>query len=210
MANDNKGIILLGGLVAVVGAAYLYFKNACATPLAPGATWPPASICALSLFAPNTAASAPPPAPPTMTAALCAAANGSWNATTGICTPATGSGSTSGSTSPGTITPPTVDPWANAIALMKQNQGSDSANFDTWAYQFQYQPRPASPALPTGYGNNSYISPAVMAAIIAAGGGDRTQMISAETFVGYLKTALAAAGLSGYEIPMWMIHRAVS
>jgi hypothetical protein len=203
MADNNKSILLLGGLVAAIGGAYLYFKNACAQPAVAGASWPPASVCAWSIFAPTAVATAPPGTGAGATQASCVAGGGTWNGT--ACIP------------PAPPAPPanppaaSSDPWANAIALMKHNAPaglvSDLQNFDQWAWQFQYQPRPASPTLPTGYGNNGYITPAIMDTIINLGGGDRSKLISAETFVGYLRTALSQAGLSGFELPSWMFHR---
>jgi len=244
MASDSKTspVLMIGLLAAAVGAAYLYFKNACATPLAAGATWPPASICSMSLFAPVVAAAAAPAAAgtptlgsqyvdpavlPQMIATAAAkgltpaqiqaqlnlipaqfaacVAPGTWNLETAGCGyPTTGSGAPANP-----VDSATGNAWGNAIALMKQTAGNDAQNFDQWSWQFQYQPIPPGVTLPTGYGNQAYITPTIMQAIIDMGGGDRTQVITAETFVGYLQSALASAGLSGlgYELPVWLFHR---
>lgn len=124
---------------------------------------------------------------------------------------ATGSTSTTSTTQVGAPAPAThlvvtTDAgYAQAIAAMKAAAASNSQNFGAWSYYFQNAPTFAG--APTGFGQTGGISPNLYAAIVALGGGDDTKLITADQFVGYYKQAMANAGLSGYEIPAWLIHR---
>jgi hypothetical protein len=114
------------------------------------------------------------------------------------------------STPAGTVTAPahaaTTDAaYAQAIAAMKAAAASNSQNFGAWSYYFQNAPTFAG--APTGFGQTGGISPNLYAAIVTLGGGDDTKLISADQFVGYYKQAMANAGLSGFEIPVWLVHR---
>lgn len=115
--------------------------------------------------------------------------------------------STTAAPAPAASTPPPIPAtaWPIAIAGMKAAAAGDSEPFDVWSYYFQNAP--PVPGAPTGYGQSGSISPNLFGAIVQLGGGDSTKKISAEDFIGFYQAALKNAGLSGFEIPVWMIHR---
>lgn len=95
--------------------------------------------------------------------------------------------------------------YAQAIAAMKANAATDTATIEQWSYYFQNTPTFAG--APTGFGQTGGISPNLFGAIVALGGGNAQAQTTAENFVGWYKTAMHNAGLSGFEIPTWLIHR---
>lgn len=95
--------------------------------------------------------------------------------------------------------------YAQAIAAMKAAAASNSQTIEVWSYYFQNAP--TFSGAPTGFGQTGGISPNLFGAIVALGGGDAQKVVSAEDFVGWYKTAMHNAGLSGFEIPTWLIHR---
>lgn len=95
--------------------------------------------------------------------------------------------------------------YAQAIAAMKAAAASNSQTIEVWSYYFQNAP--AFAGAPTGFGQTGGISPNLFGAIVALGGGDAQKVVSAEDFVGWYKTAMHNAGLSGFEIPVWLINR---
>ena len=95
--------------------------------------------------------------------------------------------------------------YAQAIAAMKANAATDTATIEQWSYYFQNSPTFAG--APTGFGQTGGISSNLFGAIVALGGGDAQKQVSAENFVGWYKAAMHNAGLSGFEIPTWLIHR---
>lgn len=104
-------------------------------------------------------------------------------------------------------TPVTAAAYTQAIAAMKSMVASNSQNFGAWSYYFQNAP--TFPGAPTGFGQTGGISANLYGAIVALGGGDDTKLITAEQFVGWYQQAMHNAGLSGFEIPTWLIHRGV-
>lgn len=131
----------------------------------------------------------------------------------GLTVPAAAPGATTSTVPASAITPAatpahaaTTDAaYTQAIAAMKAAAASNSQNFGAWSYYFQNAPTFAG--APTGFGQTGGISPNLYAAIVTLGGGDDTKLISADQFVGYYKQAMANAGLSGFEIPVWLVHR---
>lgn len=110
---------------------------------------------------------------------------------------------TSGASTPG------LTSWQIASLAMRNAAGSNSQNFDQWSWYFQYSPPVAG--APPGFGTNGSISAGMMAAIIAAGGGNRGALITADQFLGYYQTALHQAGLSGLGfaaagVPRWLVY----
>jgi len=86
-------------------------------------------------------------------------------------------------------TPP-AEPWQQAITAMKTAGGSDSFNF--WQWDWLWQRSPAFPGAPAGFGVLGSIdnTPGFIEKIIAAGGGNGLQNISAELWVLYYRQAL--------------------
>jgi hypothetical protein len=171
---------LLVSLVVVFGgglAAYFYFKSQCQTS---PASYP--TVCGwLGVTAPATTTAA---APAGSTPAV---------APTQAGTPVPAQ------------SPVTAAAYTQAIAAMKATAASDSQNFGAWSYYFQNAPTFAG--APTGFGQTGGISPNLYGAIVQLGGGDDTKIITAEQFVAYYQQAMQNAGLSGFEIPTWLIHR---
>lgn len=177
MAN-TKMLFSVVAVAAVGGFAYYYFRKQCAD--AAGAQSFP-MICGWINGQPVAAAPTSSTTPADSTAP-----------------------NTQHATNPNPPITPT-DPWALALAGMKSAAGGNSLNFDQWSYYFQDAPKLAG--APTGYGEPGSITPQIMDALITLGGGDRTKLIAAEDFLGFYRHALQNAGLSGMEIPTWLIHR---
>ncbi len=113
---------------------------------------------------------------------------------------------TSGSTQVSAPAAATTDAaYTQAIAAMKAAAMSNSQPIEIWSYYFQNAPKFAG--APTGFGQDGGISPNLFGAIVALGGGDSQKVVSAENFVGWYKAAMHNAGLTGFEIPTWLIHR---
>ena len=87
-------------------------------------------------------------------------------------------------------TPP-PDQWQQAITAMKTAAGTDSLNFWQWAWFWQRSP--AFPGAPAGFGVLGSIdnTPGLIDEIIAAGGGNGSQNISAEQWVQYYRQVIA-------------------
>jgi len=79
--------------------------------------------------------------------------------------------------------------WQQAITAMKTAAGTDSLNFWQWAWFWQRSP--AFPGAPTGFGVVGSIdnTPGVIEKIIAVGGRDGSQIVSAEQWVQYFRQA---------------------
>ena len=80
-------------------------------------------------------------------------------------------------------------PWQYAITAMKNSAGSDSLSFWQWAWYWQRGP--AFNGAPAGFGVADSFSPDLMVQIIAAGGGDGSQLISAEQWMLYYRRVAA-------------------
>jgi hypothetical protein len=78
--------------------------------------------------------------------------------------------------------------WQQAVAAVKIAAGTDSLNFWQWAWY--WEKAPAFNGARAGFGTGEYLSPDLMAQIIAAGGGDGSQLISAEQWVLYLRKVI--------------------
>ena len=87
--------------------------------------------------------------------------------------------------------PPLPDQWLQAITAMKTGAGTDSYNFWQWAWFWQRSP--AFPGAPASFGVLGSIdnTPGLMGEIIAAGGGNGSQSISAEQWVAYYHQVIA-------------------
>jgi hypothetical protein len=81
------------------------------------------------------------------------------------------------------------DPWQQAITAMKTAVGTDSLNFWQWAWFWQRSATFAGE--PTGFGVLGSIdnTPGLIDKIVAAGGGDGFQIVSAEQWVLYYRQA---------------------
>ena len=86
--------------------------------------------------------------------------------------------------------PPPSDSWQQAITAMKTAAGTDGANFWQWAWYWQRSP--AFSGAPAGFGALGSIDniPGLIDKIIATGGGDGFQMVSAEQWVLYYRQAV--------------------
>jgi hypothetical protein len=112
-----------------------------------------------------------------------------------------GSGTAGGGSAP---SGQSSDPWANAAACMQMAAGNDSQNFDQWSYWFQnmscsFRPLPAG--FGTGTATNPTISADLMGKIIAAGGGDRSKLVSSAAWIGYYRSAAGLSGLGAVSAP---------
>ncbi len=83
---------------------------------------------------------------------------------------------------------PPPDPWQQAFTAMKAAAGTDSFNFWQWAWFWQRGP--VFPGAPAGFGVFGSISTGLMGRIVAAGGGDGSQLISAEQWVLYFRQTI--------------------
>ena len=176
---DKKSLLPLLIVLGGGAAAYFYFRSQCQTS--------PTSYPTVCGWLGMTAA------PATTTAAA--------PATTPAVAP------TQAGTPVPAQSPVTAAAYTQAIAAMKAMAASDSQNFGAWSYYFQNAPTFAG--APTGFGQTGGISPNLYGAIVTLGGGDDTKLITAEQFVGWYQQAMHNAGLSGFEIPTWLIHRGV-
>lgn len=108
-----------------------------------------------------------------------------------------------GTAAPASSAPPAAasgDQWTNAASCMQMAAGSDSQNFDQWSYWFQNMACSKSP-LPAGFGAGTAAVPTIsadlMGRIIAAGGGDRSKLVSSSAWIGYYRSAAGLSGLGG-------------
>ena len=141
--------------------------------------------------------------------------NGLWQQWFGS-TPAPATTTTT-ATAPGatttTGTPPTPPPapalasspaYLQAIAAIKTASGNAATEtFDGWSYYWQNAP--TFQGAPLGFGQSGSISPHLFGAVVAAGGGDNTAQITAETFVNLLaaQQAQGISGLAWFGSPDW-------
>jgi len=84
--------------------------------------------------------------------------------------------------------PPASALWQQATIAMQTAAGNNSQNFWQWAWYWQYLS--AFQGAPSGFGVVGSISPALMEQIITAGGGDGSQLISAEQWVLYFRQVI--------------------
>ena len=86
---------------------------------------------------------------------------------------------------------PPPDPWQQAITALKTAAGTDSYNF--WQWDWLWQRTPAFPGAPPSFGVLGSIdnTPGLIEEIIAAGGGNGVQNISAEQWVAYYRQVIA-------------------
>ena len=84
--------------------------------------------------------------------------------------------------------------YLQAASTMTMSAGSTAQNFDDWSYYWQNNP--AYAGAPAGYGSSGSISPTMIDAMIAAGGGNRAALITAQQWVALLWQQ-QQAGVSG-------------
>ena len=111
---------------------------------------------------------------------------------------------------------PLPDQWQQAITALKTAAGTDSYNF--WQWDWLWQRTPAFPGAPASFGVLGSIdnTPGLIEKIIAAGGGNGVQNISAEQWVAYYRQVIAtdpwqqaiarmqaAAGTDSYNLWQW-------
>jgi len=85
--------------------------------------------------------------------------------------------------------------YSQAAIAMQGSAGAPTQDFDQWSYWWQNTP--AFTGAPAGFGSNGSISPTLIDAMIAAGGGDRSVLISAQQWVGLL-WGQQQKGVSGF------------
>jgi hypothetical protein len=110
----------------------------------------------------------------------------------------------------------TPDPWQKAITALKTAAGTDSYNF--WQWDWLWQRTPSFPGAPSSFGLLGSIdnTPGLIEEIIAAGGGNGVQNISAEQWVAYYRQVIAtdpwqqaiarmqaSAGTDSYNFWQW-------
>jgi len=83
-------------------------------------------------------------------------------------------------------------PWQQAISGMQTAAGTNSLNF--WQWTWYWQRSPTFAGAPSGFGSFGSIddSPGMSGKVIAAGGGDGLQMVSAEQWTRYYRQAICA------------------
>jgi hypothetical protein len=81
------------------------------------------------------------------------------------------------------------DPWNQAITGMISAAGTDSLSIWWWAWY--WQKTATFPGAPAGFGRDGSISTYMMGQIIAAAGGDGSQITSAEQWVMYYRLVAA-------------------
>jgi hypothetical protein len=111
---------------------------------------------------------------------------------------------------------PPPDQWQLAITALKTGAGTDSYNF--WQWDWLWQRTPAFPGAPPSFGVLGSIdnTPGLIEEIIAAGGGNGIQNISAEQWVAYYRQVIAtdpwqqaiarmqaSAGTDSYNLWQW-------
>ena len=111
---------------------------------------------------------------------------------------------------------PPPDQWQQAIAGLKTAAGTDSYNF--WQWDWLWQRTPAFPGAPPSFGVLGSIdnTPGLIEEIVAAGGGNGLQNISAEQWVAYYRQVIAtdpwqqaiarmqaSAGTDSYNLWQW-------
>jgi photosystem II stability/assembly factor-like uncharacterized protein len=109
-----------------------------------------------------------------------------------------------------------TDPWQVAITALKTAAGTDSYNF--WQWDWLWQRTPPFPGAPPSFGVLGSIdnTPGLIEEIIAAGGGNGIQNISAEQWVAYYRQVIAtdpwqqaiarmqaSAGTDSYNLWQW-------
>ena len=109
-----------------------------------------------------------------------------------------------------------TDPWQLAITALKTAAGTDSYNF--WQWDWLWQRTPAFAGAPPSFGVLGSIdnTPGLIEEIIAAGGNNGLQNISAEQWVAYYRQVIAtdpwqqaiarmqaAAGTDSYNLWQW-------
>ena len=107
-------------------------------------------------------------------------------------------------------------PWQQAITALKTAAGTDSYNF--WQWDWLWQRTPSFPGAPPSFGVLGSIdnTPGLIEEIIAAGGGNGIQNISAEQWVAYYRQVIAtdpwqqaiarmqaSAGTDSYNLWQW-------
>lgn len=105
------------------------------------------------------------------------------------------------------VQPPSANPnvvpaiYTQAASAMTTAAGSPTQNFDQWSWWWQNS-QPFSGA-PAGYGSNGSISGNLIDAMIAAGGGDRSVLITAQQWVTLLwnQQQQGMSGLLGFALP---------
>ena len=85
---------------------------------------------------------------------------------------------------PITVSPSIPANYTQAMGVMQQAAGVPTQDFDQWSYWWQNTP--AFAGAPAGFGSNGSISPTMIDAMIAAGGGNRSLPISASQWVSLL------------------------
>jgi hypothetical protein len=111
---------------------------------------------------------------------------------------------------------PPPDQWQQAITAMKTAGGTDSYNF--WQWDWLWQRTPSFPGAPPSFGVLGSIdnAPGLLNEIIAAGGGNGIQNVSAEQWVAYYRQVIAtdpwqqaiarmqaSAGTDSYNFWQW-------
>jgi hypothetical protein len=109
-----------------------------------------------------------------------------------------------------------ASPWQQAITALKIAAGTDSYNF--WQWDWLWQRTPSFPGAPASFGVLGSIdnTPGLLSEIIAAGGGNGIQSISAEQWVAYYRQVIAtdpwqqaiarmqaSAGTDSYNFWQW-------
>lgn len=92
--------------------------------------------------------------------------------------------------------------YSQAASVMTTAAGAQTQNFDQWSWWWQNGQ--SFSGAPAGFGSNGSISGTLIDAMIAAGGGDRSAMITAQQWVNLLWTKQQAgvSGLQGFALPM--------
>ena len=99
-------------------------------------------------------------------------------------------------TTPATPTSTLPVSYQQAVTALTTAAGAPTQNFDQWAYWWQ-NTAPFAGA-PTGYGTNGSITGTMIDSMIAAGGGDRTALITAQQWMN-LMWAQMQRGVSGLQ-----------
>lgn len=82
------------------------------------------------------------------------------------------------------ITTPTADTWAQALSIIKSQNGSDSASWDQWSYYWQNSP--TFSGAPYAFGIPGGIQANTFSALV--NGGSSSDIISAEQFIAAMQT----------------------
>jgi len=103
--------------------------------------------------------------------------------------------------------PPSANPnvlpanYSQAAGVMTTAAGSPTQNFDQWSWWWQNGS--SFSGAPAGFGSNGSISANLIDAMIAAGGGDRTALITAQQWVTLLwsQQQKGISGLPAFSLP---------